>query len=318
MDLHELELFVHLAKTLRFSKTSREMHISPSALSRTIRRLEEEGGEKFFLRDNKKVSITEGGKRFLVFAKTVLDEYRKLMEDLMPEHIHFKGVLRIYASVTASYTILTDILKQYRRDYPRIHIDLLTGSAAGAIEQIIENRTDITIAAKPETLPPSLAFLPLIKTPLHFIFPAGAGMVTEKIYRNPVPWNDIPFILADRGVSRQMMNRWFHKSGIHPEIYASVSGNEAIIAMVALGFGIGVVPGLVIDQSPMKNDIQILPSAPALAPYTVGLCTSKRMLQSPIVKSFWETAQSMAARIHEKKSFTGKVSSQSERQDEKG
>ncbi len=295
MDLHELELFIHLTKTLHFSKTSREMHISPSALSRTIRRLEEEEGETLFLRDNRRVAITEGGKRFLSFAMAVQEEYRKLMEERQPEHRYLRGVLRIYASVTASYTLLSDILKQYRRTYPKIHIDLLTGSAAGAIEQIQENKADITIAAKPQTLPPSLSFLPFIKTPLHFISPSGSGPVQDKVHKTPVPWNDIPFILADRGESRKMINAWFHKKGIHPEIYASVSGNEAIIAMVALGFGIGVVPGLVIDQSPMKKDIEKISSAPGLDPYTVGLCTSKLMLQSPVVKSFWKTAQQLAA-----------------------
>ncbi len=291
MDFHELELFIHLTKTLNFSKTSREMHISPSALSRTIRRLEEEEGEILFLRDNRRVAVTGEGKRYLTFAKAVLEEYRKLKEERRPEHEHLRGVLRIYASVTASYTILSDILKQYRKTYPKIHIDLLTGSAAGAIEQIQENKADITIAAKPQKLPPSLSFLPLVKTPLHFISPSVDGSVKTKVHKDPVPWKDIPFILADRGESRKMINSWFHHNGIHPEIYASVSGNEAIIAMVALGFGIGIVPGLVIDQSPMKKDIEKISSAPRLDPYTVGLCTSNLMLQSPVVKSFWETAE---------------------------
>ncbi len=290
MDLHELELFVHLAKTLHFSRTSKEMNISPSALSRTVRRLEEEAGELLFLRNNRSVLITKAGKRFLAFSKAVLGEYRKFTEERESKPEQLRGTLRVYASVTASYTILSDILKTYRRIYPKIHIDLLTGSAAGAIEQIQENRADITIAAQPRHLPQSLSFLPLIKTPLHFICPREDCQVREAIHKKPVPWDTIPFILADRGESRKMMDAWFGSSGIHPEIYASVSGNEAIIAMVALGFGIGIVPGLVIDQSPMKEDIEKIPSAPSLAPYTVGLCTSKLMLHAPVVRSFWETA----------------------------
>ncbi len=294
MDLRELELFIHLSRTLHFAKTSKEMNISPSALSRTIKRLEEETGTILFLRDNRTVTISEEGRKFHRFSMQVLDEHRKLMEDLQPADETLKGIIRIYASVTASYTILADILKEYRTAYPKVHIDLHTGSASGAIEQVLENKVDITIAAKPQKLPDSLEFLPLIKTPLHFIGPASSGAVKEKVHQVPVSWSEIPFILADRGVSRKMINSWFHNNHIHPEIYASVSGNEAIIAMVALGFGIGIVPQLVIDQSPMKNDIDILQNAPALAPYTVGICTSKRMLNSPAVDSFWKAAEKSA------------------------
>jgi len=293
MNIHDFELFSHLSKTLHFSKTSTHMNISPSALSRTIQRLEEELGKTLFLRDNRRVSITEEGKIFLDFASTVLKGYQELLNTFNPENMNLKGTVRIYASVTASYTILSDILKLYRSYYPKIHIDLLTGSAAGAIEQVLENKVDITIAARPEKLPPSLSFLPLIKTPLHFICPAGRGKVKTIIDKKPIQWDKVPFILADRGVSRAMINRWFVQNHMHPEVYASVSGNEAIIAMVALGFGVGVVPGLVIEKSPMRNDIQKITNAPVLDPYTVGLCASHRMLQSSVVKSLWKTAEEL-------------------------
>ena len=59
---------------------------------------------------------------------------------------------------------------------------------------------------------------------------------------------------------------------IKPNIYASVSGHEAIVSMVGLGFGVGLVPELVINNSPLKDKIQILNVEPALQPFAIGLC----------------------------------------------
>jgi len=291
MNTNELELFLHLAKTLHFAGTSKEMNISPSALSRTIRRLEDECGRQLFLRDNRTVTLTEEGKILETFAKQVMDSYRLLMNRFHSSGDDLSGIIRIYASVTASYTLLADILTGYRQKYRRVKIDLQTGSASGAIEQVLNGKVDITIAARPKSFPDSLAFLPLVVTPLYFISPAHNCRTRDLVRGKEIRWEAVPFILPDRGVSRQMINRWFHHNHIPPEIYASVSGNEAIIAMVALGFGVGIVPKLVIDKSPMKDDVEIIESAPDLEPYTVGICTSKRLLSSPAVKSFWKTAE---------------------------
>ena len=54
-------------------------------------------------------------------------------------------------------------------------------------------------------------------------------------------------------------------------IYADVSGNEAIIAMVSLGCGIGIVPGLVLEQSPIKNEVQIFEIKPGLKVFIYSL-----------------------------------------------
>ena len=53
MNIHELKVFKHLAGTLHFGRTSRACNITPSALTRTIQRLEEEVGKKLFIRDNR-------------------------------------------------------------------------------------------------------------------------------------------------------------------------------------------------------------------------------------------------------------------------
>ena len=82
---------------------------------------------------------------------------------------------------------------------------------------------------------------------------------------------------------------------ILPDVRSEVSGNEALIAMVRLGCGIGIVPQLVVERSPFRDDVQILKNAPTLAPYTVGLCTAKRTLTRPGVQAIWTLAAQQIA-----------------------
>ena len=109
------------------------------------------------------------------------------------------------------------------------------------------------------------------------------------ITQTNINWEYVPFILSESGIGRNRIDRWFRHNHLHPRIYGQVSGNEAILAMVGLGLGIGLVPGLVLDKSPLKNDIEIIKNAPELAPYTVGICTTRRLLSSPLVAALWES-----------------------------
>ncbi len=75
-----------------------------------------------------------------------------------------------------------------------------------------------------------------------------------------------------------------------PEIYAEVAGNEAIIAMVNLGCGIGLVPEMVLDKSPVSENIDKIDFNPPLKPYSIGICIHKNGLENKIVNAFWQTA----------------------------
>ena len=102
-----------------------------------------------------------------------------------------------------------------------------------------------------------------------------------------------PFINADFGLSRERTDQWFREKGIVPNIYAQVAGNEAIIAMVALGCGVGVVPGLVLEKSPLKEQIDILPVYPELKSFSIGICTMRKTMRLPQVDAFLEIAASV-------------------------
>jgi len=103
-------------------------------------------------------------------------------------------------------------------------------------------------------------------------------------------WADIPFIVPERGITKDILDAWLRERGIRPRVYAQVAGHEAIIAMVSLGLGIGIAPQLVVEAGGMGSSVTPIALADRLPPLTVGLCSLKQRLLSPLVKSLWDVA----------------------------
>jgi LysR family positive regulator for ilvC len=289
MNIRSLKHFLALAETLHFGRASDECHISISALSRNIRQLEDEVGVSLFNRDNRTVTLTQEGKKFLKYARDTSNQWNMIRHELMDNSDQLHGEISLYGSVTASYSFLYELLSRFRIAYPSIEIKLRTGDPEHAIAHILDGKEDITIAARPANLPRGLAFKPLATSPLLFIAPLEQQVpnVPTLAPATSQEWANIPMILSESGVSRARVDEWFRQHGIVPRIYAQVTGNEAIVSMVSLGFGIGVVPKIVLENSPLMDRIQVLEVKPELAPYDIGLFALKKNLKNPMVEAFW-------------------------------
>ncbi|WP_322528589.1 HTH-type transcriptional activator IlvY [Salinicola sp. LHM] len=289
MDYRPLTQFLALADHLHFGRASDACHVSPSTLSRSIRQLEETLGVTLFERDNRHVTLTREGQLFHSYARETLEQWQAMQATLMAETRELAGEISIYCSVTASYSFLYRLLSEFRQRHPRIEIKLHTGDPADAIARVQAENEDIAITARPRSLPDALAFKPLATSPLVFIAPRDGADWLPATPETPTPsqWKGVPMILSESGLSRDHADTWFRAMGISPRIYAQVAGNEAIVSMVGLGFGVGIVPRIVLDNSPLLDRITILPVKPELPHYDVGLCVLRRRLKSALIEALW-------------------------------
>jgi len=151
VDTRSLRHFLNLADSLHFGRASEAGHVSPSALSRGIRRLEQEVGATLFERNNRSVSLTHAGRLFLDYAREALGDWEAIRGTLMEASGELHGEISMFCSVTASYSFLFDILTRFRGDHPRIEIKLHTGDPEEAVGRvgILESRSK-TGASSPE------------------------------------------------------------------------------------------------------------------------------------------------------------------------
>lgn len=290
MDIQELEIFLTAAELLHFGRASQACNLSPSALTRTIQRLEEQLSQALFVRDNRTVQLSPAGERFCLYARQALQDYKSFQHALtVPQQI--TGDLSLYASLTAVYSILPSLLEDYRKAYPDVQLELRTGAAEKAVAQVESGEIDIAVAALPDRRRAGIAFLPIMTTPLIFIAGKQLAASISQSGNPPLNLTQVPLVLPQAGLSRRRLDKWLRKNRIIPNVSSEVSGNEAIISMVHLGCGVGIVPQLVLERSPFRDDVVVLDRTPSLEPYVVGLCSSKRNLQKPAVRVFWQLAE---------------------------
>ncbi len=293
MDIRSLKIFLALAGSLHFGRAAAQSNLSASALSRSIQRLEQELGCRLFERNNREVRLTQQGRVLQVQAEDLIERLRTLQRKLDGQSAQLCGTLSLYCSVTASYSLLAGLLPEFREHYPGVEIRVHTGNEASALGRVMQGLEDVAIAARPEKLPARLVFLELLTTPLVFIAQAsmatGEDLLPETMSEPPM-WAGLPLILQESGLAREHVDRWFDAQGIEPHVYAEVSGNEAIVGMVALGCGLGVVPLLVLKSSPFRDSVRVLDVMPQLPGFRIGLCCLKQAIGNPLVAALWKLA----------------------------
>lgn len=291
MELKSLKIFVDLAKSLHFGKTAQLHHVSPSTLSRIIQRLEAEVGSDLLHRDNRSVVLSEAGQQFKRYAEQQLEQWQMLQVSLNQKQTELQGKLHIYCSVTAAYSHLPPLLESFRQQHPLVEIMLTTGNAADALSQVENQAVDFAIAAKPEHLSRVFSFVEIAKIPLAVIAPTMICQVQQQI-QGDIQWSQVPIILPEHGPARKRFDYWFRrKQQGKANIYATVSGHEALVSMVALGCGIGIVPQVVVENSPVKERVQYLDNVGEIEPFDLGVCCLNQQKEQPLIKAFFQTIE---------------------------
>ncbi|RLA03842.1 MAG: hypothetical protein DRQ47_04415 [Gammaproteobacteria bacterium] len=171
MDIKEIRIFLHLSQSLHFAKTAHAMHMSPSTLSRTIQRIEDELEQTLFERDNRTVKLTRAGSQLVEFSQSVLHQWQNLQAGFEQNSQALSGELTLFCTVTAALTYAPKLLESFRKLYPAAEIKLETGDVALAFEKINDKSVDFAYAVLPEKLDKKYRFHSIESIPFKLIGP---------------------------------------------------------------------------------------------------------------------------------------------------
>lgn len=283
MDIKSLAMFNHLAQSLHFGQTAKAMFVTPSTLSRAIQRLEQDAGATLFQRNNREVSLTPEGRLFLSFSVETVQQWQSLQSQLAQQTQYLTGEMSVYCSVTAAHSHLPGMLNQFRAQHPQVDIKLVTGDPALSIQKVLDGQADVAISIKTPQMHPDIRFKAIDDVPLVLVVPKSLGIR----HLRQIKWDQHQIIMPESGPSKRIVHHWFAEHNIRPKVYASVGGNEAIVSMVALGFGIGIVPSIVLDNSAQSNQV-IAINIDDIESYQIGLCCHTRKQDEPMIKAMFE------------------------------
>jgi DNA-binding transcriptional LysR family regulator len=128
-DLADLTAFVAVADHLSFRAAASQLGVTPSALSHSMRQLEERLGVRLLNRTTRSVSVTDAGLRLLERLRPAVGQIAGALEDLNQERQRPLGRLRIYAIHLAAGAVIAPIWGRFLSTYPEVHLELALGEA---------------------------------------------------------------------------------------------------------------------------------------------------------------------------------------------
>jgi DNA-binding transcriptional LysR family regulator len=129
-DLADLTAFVAIADNLSFRAAAARLGVTPSALSHTMRQLEDRVGVRLLRRTTRSVSLTDAGLRLLERLRPAIDQVAGALEDLNQERQRPFGRLRIHATPIAAAAVIAPVWWRFLSTYPDVHLEVCVDEAA--------------------------------------------------------------------------------------------------------------------------------------------------------------------------------------------
>lgn len=245
MDInYELyKVFYHVAVTLSFSEASKQLFISQSAVSQSIKVLERKLNQPLFIRSTKRVQLTPEGEILLKHVEPAMNLIRKGENQLLEANTLNGGQLRIGASDTICRYYLVDYLKQFHIRYPNVHIKVTNQTSIECAHLLENGQVDFIVTNYPNSGLSNTQNVRMIYefhdvfVADHTHFPLNKKRVTLRELQS------YPILMLDRkSTTSEFLHRMFQQSQLDlvPEI--ELSSNDLLIDLARIGLGIAFVP----------------------------------------------------------------------------
>ncbi len=240
LDSKQLRTFVSLARTGSFTATAKEVFITQSAVSHSMRALETELGCRLLNRVGKRTTLTLEGEQLLRHAEKIIADMVSARASLDKLGKWGETRLRIGASVSACQHLLPNVLRDFKQTHPKCRVTLEPGDSPALAEAVREQRIDIALALRPQR-EPALEFQPLFEDELMFIvapqhpWVEAGGVARPEITRQN-------FILYSRASQTfRTVESFFREEGITLNATMELGSIETIKQLVKLNLGVSVL-----------------------------------------------------------------------------
>ena len=285
VDLRQMRYFVAVAEELHFGRAAERVGIAQPPLSQQIQRLEAELGVQLFIRNRRRVQLSEPGRVFLDEARAALRQAEHAVDAVQRAARGEVGRLAVGFVGSATFDVMPPILRRFRNRFPDVELTLYELSTAQQVEALHEWRIDIGFVRPP--IPANGLTLEIIaREPLVAVLPSDHRLAGETAIRLADLTSE-PFVLFPHsfgpGLRAQIVGAC-QRAGFNPQIVQEAIALPMIVSLVSVGIGVSLLPA----------SIQRLPwngvSYHALAGDTVHTelaLACRRDDESPVVRASW-------------------------------
>lgn len=248
MELSDLVIFRAVVDCGGITKAAAKLNRVQSNITARMKKLEENLGADLFARQGRGVVLAPAGAVLLSYSERLLDLADEAREAVRGGALG--GVLRLGTMESTAAVRLPRPLAEFHRRYPEITLDLQTGSTQPLISQVLQGSLDAALVAEPVE-DPRLECRAIFTEDLVIALPAGETSPQGKGYT---------LLTFQSGCSyRRLLKDWVVDHGAVPNRIVEMTSYHAILGCVAAGMGIAMAPASLIEISPARDSLSLMP-----------------------------------------------------------
>ena len=258
LDSRQLRAFASLARTGSFTLAAKELYLSQSAVSHSMKALEQDVGCRLLDRLGKKVLLTQAGEQLLHHAQKILSEMSQARESLRQLGKWGRARLRVGASTTACQYILPAVLREFKESFPQCLINVEPGDTPEAIALLRENRIDLALALQPKN-EEKMEFVPLFTDELVFLMsPVHPWAAAGRVTREEIP-RQYYVLYNKNSYTFRMVEEYFHADDMVLNTVMEFGSMEAIKELVKLSVGVSILAPWIAQKELRDKSLVSLP-----------------------------------------------------------
>ena len=258
LDSRQLLAFVTLAKSGSFTLAGKELFLSQSAISHSIKTLETEIGCRLFDRVGKKVRLNPAGEHLLHYSEKILSDMFAARDSLDQRNKWGHGRLRVGATSSICHYLLPTVLAAFRKEFPDWPISVESTDTRNCIESIRQGRLDLAVAIAPNQ-PEAVEIVPLFTDELEWIVSAehpwtrkGHAPLDEVASQNLV-------FMSARSYTYRLVEKYFQRDGVRPKLTLELGSMEALKEVVKNNLGVSVIAPWITRKEVKENTLKSIP-----------------------------------------------------------
>jgi len=257
-DSRQLRMFCVLVRTGSFTQAARELGVTQSGVSYSMKALENDTGCRLLDRLGKTVIPTQAGEQLLQYATRIMNDMDTARESLARLGKWGSGRLRLGASTTACQLLIPPVLREFKESFPAHAITLEPGDTPELVAALLGHRIDLALSLEVQR-EPQLKFHPLFTDDLQFIVaPLHPWAKAGRIDRPAIPRQNY-ILYSKRSITFRLIADYFRREQMELNTVIEAGSMEATKELVKLGLGVSILAPWITQKEIEEGSLVALP-----------------------------------------------------------
>jgi LysR family transcriptional regulator for metE and metH len=290
LERNHLEIVREVERQGSLTAAARQLHLTQSALSHAMRKLERSLGTNIWHREGRRLRLTQAGHRLLALAKRLLPQLENADGELRQYARGTRGTLRIGMECHPCYQWLLKVVARYMPHWPEVDVDVKQKFRFGGIAALLDHEIDLVVTPDPEARP-GLTFIPVFDYEQVLVVPKSHALARRRFVEPAQLAGEVLITYPVPASRLDIYNLFLVPAGITPRAHKSIESTDLMMQMVAAGRGVAALPRWLVEEYAARMAVVALRLGRKGVPKKIHLGLRSADLDMKFMRAFIDCAR---------------------------